>query len=212
MRRRLLPQSRRHRVPARGAVKPHRAFDPRTVGRLETEAWVAYYRHEWLVFLRAAVRLTRHAFGLPWHETLYGSWLVLRANQQWAAVPDNDPAGARRSMERFYRLVANRHHEPIDPAVAAGLEVEWWRAHRSHQRAGGSEADLVGALADLYAYVYRVPADTVRLAAEQRALAMRSSDQWVADGCDRGSPLIGQIAAALVRSYAALLAAVHRQD
>jgi hypothetical protein len=196
----------------RPSVKSHRAFDPRTVGRLEGAAWVAYYRHDWLVFLRAAIMLTRHAFGLPWRETLYGSWLVLRANQHWAPVPDNDPAGARRSMERFYRLIARRHNERIDPAVAAGLEVEWWRAHREHQHSAGSEADLVEALVNLYAYVYRVAEDTIRLAAGQRAVAMRYSDQWVAEGCVRESPLVGEVTAALVRSYAALLAAVHRLD
>jgi hypothetical protein len=50
----------------------------------------------------------------------------------------------------------------------------------------------------------------VRVAAEQRALAMRYSDQWVSEGCQLESPLIGEERAALVRSYAALLAAVHR--
>jgi hypothetical protein len=39
---------------------------------------------------------------------------------------------------------------------------------------------------------------------------MRHSDRWVAAGCDRESPLIPQERAALIRSYAALLAAVHR--
>ena len=48
------------------------------------------------------------------------------------------------------------------------------------------------------------------MAARERALAMRSSDQWVQAGCDRDSPLIAQVRAALVRSYAGLLSAVHR--
>jgi hypothetical protein len=39
---------------------------------------------------------------------------------------------------------------------------------------------------------------------------MRISDQWVADGCDPASPAVAQERAELVRSYAALLAAVHR--
>src|SRR5262249_14208724 len=81
----------------RAVVKPHRAFDPRRVGKLECDAWVTYYRREWLRFLRAAVALTRHTFGLPWLETIRGAWLVLRANQLWAPFPDNDPAGARRA-------------------------------------------------------------------------------------------------------------------
>jgi hypothetical protein len=172
---------------------------------------VTYYRREWPAFLRAAVSLTRHTFGLPWPATIAGAWLVLRANQQWAPFPDNDPAGARRTMERFYRLVARRHGETFDPARAAWLEVEWWRVHREHQHdAGGSdEQPLVDALSALYAYVYGVPEAEVQLAARQRARAMDHSDRWVKEGCRLESPLIAEERAALVRSYAALLAAVH---
>jgi len=193
-------------------IKAYRAFDPRRVGSLETDAWVTYYRREWLRFLRAAIGLTRHTFGLPWHETLYGSWLVLRANQLWAPFPDNDADGARRTMERFYALLKRRHGEAFDPATAARLEVEWWRVHREHQHAEQDDGDgpLVDALAALYAYVYEAPEADVRGAAEQRALAMRYSDRWVGEGRDLASPLVEQERAALVRSYAALLAGVHR--
>ncbi|MGN6872731.1 MAG: hypothetical protein ACTHMY_30445 [Solirubrobacteraceae bacterium] len=208
-----MPRARRRRRPHAGAKpKPHRAFDPRQVGNLETTAWVTYYRREWLPFLRAAVSLTRHTFGLPWPATLYGAWLVLRANQLWAPYPNNDPAGARQAMERFYRLVARHHGESFDPRRASELEVEWWRVHRVHQRedTDEDESTLVAALTALYSYVYGVARDDVTVAAEQRALAMRYSDQWVEEGCDLASPLIPQERAALVRSYAGLLAAVHR--
>jgi hypothetical protein len=196
-------------------VKPHRSFDPRRVGGLEAGVWVAYYRHEWLTFLRGAVTLTRHTFGLPWPSTVYGAWLVLRANQLWAPFPDNDPEGARRAMERFYRLVAERHDDVFDPRRASELEVEWWRVHREHQHDGSpvgedGEGPLIAALSALYSYVYGVDEARVSVAAEQRALAMRYSDQWVREGCDLASPLIEEERAALVRSYAGLLAAVHR--
>jgi len=187
-----------------------RSFDPLRVGDLETTTWVTYYRREWLEFLRAAVLVVRHTFGLSWPDTLHGAWLVLRANQLWAPA-DNDPDGARRAMARFYALVKRRHGEAFDPARAAELEVEWWRVHREHQH--DSELDeraLVDALAGLYAYVYSVPEEAVRLAAEQRALAMRYSDRWVSEGCHMTSALVDEERAALVRSYAALLAAVHR--
>jgi hypothetical protein len=114
-------------------------------------------------------------------------------------------------MERFYRLVARRYGECFDAGRAAWLEVEWWRVHREHQHDGpeGDKTALVDALASLYAYVYGVPATEVRLAAAQRALAMDYSDQWVKDGRSLESPLVPQERAALVRSYAGLLAAVH---
>ena len=200
------------RARSAGAVKPHRAFDPRRVGTLECAAWVAYYRREWIRLLRSAVLLTRHTFGLPWPETLYGAWLGLRANQLWAPYPTNDPDGARAAMERFYAVVARRHGESLDAATAAELEVEWWRVHREHQHGHSSddEQTLIEALEALYSHVYGVSAADVRVAAEQRALAMRQSDRWVREGCERRSPLIDEERAALVRSYAGLLAAVHR--
>jgi hypothetical protein len=194
-------------------VKPHRAFDPRLVGSLETTAWVTYYRHEWVTFLRAAVGLTRHAFGMPWPQTLKGAWLVLRANQLWAPFPDNDPDGARRAMAHFYTLVKTQHGDSFDPVTASRLEVEWWRVHREHQHdAGGGddEEPLIDALAALYAYVYDVEEASVRPAGEQRTEAMRYSDRWVREGCSMASPLIERERAALIRSYAALLAAVHQ--
>jgi hypothetical protein len=193
------------------AVSSLRAFDPLRIGTLESDAWVHYYRREWLGFLRAAISLTRRTFGLDWPSTLYGAWLVLRANQLWAPYPVNDPASCRRLMARFYRMVARRHGERFDPVEAARLEVQWWRVHRVRQHGGSPEDEraLIEALTSLYTCVCRVGADAVRPAAEQRALAMRQSDEWVAQGCDLSSPLVDQECAALVRSYASLLAAVH---
>jgi hypothetical protein len=172
--------------------------------------WAAYYRREWARLLILSVRVVRATFGMDWLRTLHGAWLVLRGNQLWAP-DDNDPAGARRCMRRFYALLRLACGEPADPAAAARLEVAWWAAHRAHQR--GEEASnrpLAGALARLYAYVYGTDERAVRAAAEHRARAMDISDRWVAGGCEPGSPLIGAERAELVRCYAALLAAVHR--
>ena len=82
-----------------------RRFDPRAVGRYECRAWETYYRRKWAAFLIASVALVRAAFRMSWPKTLYGAWLVLRANMQWAPFPDNDPDGARATMARFYRLL-----------------------------------------------------------------------------------------------------------
>jgi len=68
----------------------------------------------------------------------------------------------------------------------------------------------VTALARLYAYAYGVDEQAVRPAAEHRAAAMDISDRWVAEGCALDSPLLPAERAELIRSYAALLAAVHR--
>jgi hypothetical protein len=50
----------------------------------------------------------------------------------------------------------------------------------------------------------------VREAAALRAQAMDVSDRWVAAGSNPDDPRLAQERVLLVRSYAALLAAVHR--
>jgi hypothetical protein len=192
-------------------ASPMRGFDPRVVGAVECRAWETYYRREWAAFLVASVRMVRAAFRMSWARTLRGAWLVLRANQKWAPVPDNDPQAARELMASFYRLLAASEPDAdFDPGHAAELEVEWWRAHRAHQSGEESLEALVEALADLYAYTFGAEATDVRRAAELRAEAMDVSDAWVAAGCDPDDPELARERALLVRSYAALLAGVHR--
>jgi hypothetical protein len=190
-----------------------RSFDPRAVGALECRAWETYYERRWAAFLVTSVRLVRAAFRMSWRRTLSGAWLVLRANQKWAPHPRNDPAAARALMTRFYALLVARDEAArFDPRRAAELEIEWWRAHREAQHGGGPDASaaLVDALGDVYAYCYAVDAADVRPAAQLRARAMDVSDAWVAAGCAPDDRRLDEERALLVRSYAALLAAVHR--
>lgn len=198
--------------PASARPSRLRTFNPAHVGHLEAAVWVAYYRRQWARFLVLSVLVVRHAFGMDWLRTVHGAWLVLRANMLWAPPElENDPAGARRCMRRFYALLRLAHGEPADPAHAARLEVEWWAVHRAHQRGDdGDPQPLVDALSRLYAYVFGVDEVALWPAAEQRARAMDISDQWVAEGCQMDSPLLAAEQAALVRSYAALLAVTHR--
>lgn len=189
-----------------------RDFDPVALGNAECDAWVAYYRHEWRAFLRAAVAMVRIGFGMPWPRTLRGAWYVLRANQVWAPYPANDPPRARALMRRFYELVAKDGALSLDPGEAARREIEWWRIHRVHQREEAlSEDDLAASLVDLYSYVYDVPAESVRQAALHRVVAMRHSDRWVDGGCDLADPLVQSERAELIASYTALRAAVGDQ-
>jgi hypothetical protein len=182
-----------------------RFFDPVAVGNRETDAWAAYYRHEWGRFLVAAVAMVSSGFGMSPARTLLGAWHVLRANQVWAPVTDNDPDAARAWMRRFYALVAREGNLDIDPARAAWLEVEWWRLHRARQRASVGEVDeLEAALVALYSYVYGAAPGAMTEAARLRVRAMDFSDRWVAAGCERGDPLLMEERRSLVASYSAL--------
>lgn len=190
-----------------------RSFDPVAVGNHETDAWAAYYRHEWARFLVAAVAMVWSGFHLGPLRTLLGAAHVLRANQLWAPNPGNDPDAARASMRRFYTLVARNGHLEIDPVQAARLEVEWWRQHRDHQyRDGADVSDLQAALVALYSYLYGADPSTMKEAARWRVHAMDVSDKWVAAGCDRNDPLLLEERRSLVASFAALRDAVERTE
>jgi hypothetical protein len=194
-----------------------RSFDPVRLADLEYRAWVGYYLRRWPRVLIALVRLVRMGFGMDWRRTLHGAWLMLRAAQLWAPNPDNDPERAQACMRRFYTLVKLTYGEPANPAKAAELELDWWRVHREGQHRDGSHAiddaepaeELVEALTRLYCYLYGAPEAVLQPAAVHRARAMDLSDQWVRQGCQPDSRLLPLEHAALVRSYAALLAAVH---
>ena len=174
--------------------------------------WVAYYLRRWTSLLAASVRLLGLGFGTDPARVLQGAWLMLRAVQLWAPFPDNDPDGAQARVYKLYALVRSRFDAPEDPACAARLEIDWWRAHRERQHApdpAETGDELLDSVTRLYSYLFGQTEDAVRPAAVHRVRAMDLSDQWVRTGCVPGSPLLRLERAALVRAYAALLAAIH---
>ena len=157
------------------------------------------------------MRLTRHTFALNWPATLYGAWLVLRANQLWAPDPENDPEG--RAALHAVVLRAGRAAPPraYDVDEAARLEVEWWRVHRT----GSARRRTRTRTRSTTRSPRSTPTCTACAARRcswppQSTRARARSDRGVDDGCDPESPALTDERAMLVRSYAALLAAVHR--
>ncbi len=197
-----------------GSPNGLRSFDPCRVADLEYRMWMAYYRRRWTHLLVASVRLLWLGFGSDLARILQGAWLMLRAVQLWAPFPDNDPDGAEVRMRELYGLVRLRFGHPTDPARAASLEIDWWRAHRRRQYASHlaeTGDELVESVTRLYCYLLGLTEAAVRPAVVHRVQAMDLSDQWVREGCQPDSPLLPLERAALVRAYAALLVAVHQE-
>ena len=144
-----------------------------------------------------------------------GAWLVLRANQVWAPFPDNDPDAARRMMTRFYRLLRKSEGGSFDPVEAARLEVEWWRAHREAQHAEGVAIRFRPGAGGRAARPLRllVRGRPARTCCSRPSCARRPWTSRIAGwrrAADPENPMLAEERALLVRSYAALLAAVHR--
>ena len=186
-------------------ARTRQAIDPIAVGRSECDAWVGYYRRDWLRMLVGLHGMVRHGFALGPFGNLKAAWHVLRGSQAWAPNPHNHPAAARRHMARFFQMADKAGRLGGDPRVAADLEVAWWHAHREHQNDPKvTEEDLITALVRLYCHVYQTDPADVRRAAELRVQAMALSDAWVAAGCHLDDPTLAEERLALEASYGAL--------
>ena len=184
-----------------------RSFDPRKVGSLECRAWETYYRRKWAAFLVASVARAGRVRD-DWPRTLVGrGWSA--ANQKWAPCRTTTPT-RRALMASFYRLVKASEGLAMTPRRASWRSSGGGRIARTSTPQLRERRGADRALADLDAYTYGVEQSEVRRAAELRAEAMDVSDRWVAAGCDPEDPLLAEERALLVRSFAALLAAVHR--
>jgi hypothetical protein len=168
--------------------------------------WAAYYLHEWPTLFDLMLRMTRGAFGLSLPQAVYASYLNTQAQIVWSKQGAQDGL-AEEYMRRFYAYVREPTGGKYDVDKAARLEVNWWAVHRNRNLYSDHSA-LAQALADTYAEVYQMPAERLLPAGEARAAAMDLSDQWNREGKDRNSPLLGQIADLLVKSYTSLSAAV----
>ena len=185
---------------------PLTAFDPETVGRLEQRAWAAYYYKQWPQLFDLMLRMIRSTFGLSLPEAVYAASINTQAQVTWARQGAQDGL-AEAQMRQFYAYVREPVGGHYDAAKAAKLEVNWWAVHRNRDQYPDRSA-LAQALADTYAEVYQMPAETLLPAGEARAAAMDLSDRWIREGKDPNSPLLDEIATLLVQSYRALSEAV----
>ena len=179
------------------------ALNPARLARYEKENYVAYYQKDWLTLLRVSIGLVQESFGLTWLQAAYGAYLIARAEIAFAPFPENDLPRATAYITRFYTFLKGVHHADFDPADMAHLELNWWIVHRKCF-GNADNAELVEALAALYARVYGIDPARVREAARLRAAGMLYSDLWVNAGKPAGSPLLAQEEEALLNSYITL--------
>ena len=185
---------------------PLESFEPYTVGRLEQEAWAAYYYRDWPRLFTLLLEMIQGQFGLSPAQALEAAVLATRAQVAFAER-GAEGGTAEDYMRQFYVLVREPSGGTYDPDRAAALELNWWVVHRNRDKYPDTGA-LVDALAALYSELYRLTPEAGRPAAEHRATAMEASDRWVREGKEPNSPLLDTVRSELVLSYRALAAAI----
>ena len=154
-----------------------------------------------------SVGLVKESFALSLWQSIFGAYLVARAEIAFAPFPNNDVPKAEAYMRRFYQMIKDAHHEDFDVERAAQLEVNWWSVHR--KLFGNAENhELIEALANLYVEAYGVDSPKLKEAAQGRAMGMLYSDLWVNEGKAAGSPWLVKEEQALYESYVLLKEAI----
>jgi hypothetical protein len=183
------------------------AFQPTTLGRLEQEAWEAYYYRQWPRLFWLMLQVMRTQFGLSWAQAVHGAALNTRAQLVFAQRGDAN-GEAEALMRAFYALVREPLGATYDADRAAAAEIRWWVVHRRRHEYP-DYGELVRAMAGLYSEVYGLPAERVQQAARHRVRAVELSDAWLDAGKPPGSPLLSEVRDELTTGYAALGAAVN---
>ena len=153
-----------------------RRFDPNEVARLETAMWRSYYGRERVKLFRELSELLRTQYRLPfWRSN------TVAYNAAKAAFVFKDGKGradyerALPDLVRFYQSIRDVSDIDFDVSRAARLELEWWIIHR--ERKSHPPEDLMRALAELPAELYKVAPGKLMEHAQLRAEAMKIRDE-----------------------------------
>ncbi len=133
------------------------SFDPVVVGNRETDAWAAYYRHEWRRFLVASVGMVAAAFGMI-TAPHPGRSLVRAACQPDMVTVPRQPAGRGPCVHAPLLRARRTRHGGLELDPARGRATRGRVVARSTAPASTTtsvtQEQLEDALVDLYSYVY----------------------------------------------------------
>jgi hypothetical protein len=158
-----------------------RDFDPNEIARLETAMWQSYYDREQVALFTQLAETLRTQYDLPYVRSNAVAYQAAKAAFVFKdGRTREDYEKALPNLVNFYSAIRQVSDVPFDAERAARLELEWWIIHR--QRAKHPSEDLVRALAELPAELYRVPIERLMEHAQRRAEAMVIRDTKAATG------------------------------
>lgn len=164
-------------------------FKADRVAHYEKAGWEAYYARRWLRAFRLMIALNRDGFGMSLPAAVAAAVDTVRASIAFAPLENNDLPKTRRYLERFYERARPALGSDADAAELADLELDYWIVHR--ELAIARKADpasvvaeslddirpMIDSLARLHAAQFNSDPHTMRLSAEQRALAAKTVDR-----------------------------------
>src|SRR5215813_2360241 len=112
------------------------AFDPGEVARLETLMWRHYYDKRFVALFGDLYRLARDQDGFSPLDSVRIAVAAARAARAFQPSTSRDAAQvAVPLLVDYFSVLARGAPGPIDVAVAARTELDWWQQRREHVRA-----------------------------------------------------------------------------
>ncbi len=181
----------------------YRDFDPQQLGHAEAALWRDYYEHRSFDLTIGLVLADHNAFGLsPWDSLNSGLNAAAAARVFQRSRSRQQAQAALANLTQHFAILSRATHARFDPAVAARLELQWWRLRRETDAGPQAYAPAIAAAA---AYIYSVDPGRVRDYARLRSEAMDLRDS-------RGERISNadwaEISTELAAAYAALKVSV----
>jgi hypothetical protein len=184
-------------------------FRPDRVARFEAAGWRAYYDRAWIRAFLLMVRLNREEFRMSLLTSVAAAIDIVRASMVFAPA-ENDVFKAAEHIRRFYAKARSSAGIDVDAEALAGLEMDYWIVHRelAKQRMRDHKLNnhkpMVEALVKLHRALFNTSARSIRLSAEQRALAAVAVDRITGRYSDDVEGDWARVEAHLTEAYGAL--------
>jgi hypothetical protein len=147
-------------------------FDPDRMARLELGMWKAYYRRQPARLFGLLVLGLREQGHASWPRALGAALFLTRAAARFGrASGDYERFGP--DVARAYRLLGLP--ADVDAEEVGRRELSWWVVRRELRLSSGEAAGE--AITQLYAAIYRVPAELVAEAGRLRGEAAEVRDR-----------------------------------
>ncbi len=147
-----------------------RAFDPQSMGRMESAMWRSYYEGHWVRLGSQTMRLACGQYGLSWWDGAR-----LSAHAAVSAMHFRKNTDDPRSLDElvsYYRIVQHGVPLRLNVKELARLELQWWKERRQHVPPDA----YARTIAQITASVYGISEAVVLPAASQRTAAMAYRD------------------------------------
>jgi hypothetical protein len=147
-----------------------RAFDPQSMGRMESAMWRSYYEGRWVRLGWQAMQLAHGQYGFSWWDSARMSAHAAVSAMHFRKNTDDPRCLAE--LVAYYHIIQHAVPFRLDVQELARLELQWWKERRQNV----APNDYARTIAQLSFVIYGVDEKFALPAANLRTGAMAYRD------------------------------------